>query len=241
MGDSERPGNGLSGAARLGSAHGVGARSNNCLWRQVSPMILNFRRGILRGGIDLEVLMMRHCSVQSQTLLAVFSGVVALTLSLGPVVAQQGRVVTVQQDRTPSNSLDQKPAHNGPVKGVVAPTPRCAPKSSAYVMSVPNGFGTLTERRGSSVRFRCRAAGECSADYSVSGNVGKLVGQLGQDCRFKGHWILARGSSRCAETKAGSAYWGRLEFQFNASGRRWHGRYGICNRTLKYKWNGRLR
>lgn len=130
-----------------------------------------------------------------------------------------------------------------------AAAPACVPTTARYLFSGKNGFGYVVESPGSDIRFRCRGYGKCTGTWYLGGALrGRFMGVFTPNCRFQGYWTaqnikcgLFSCFRRCSEIKGGTYYWGKVIFQFNATGNNWTGWKSKCNGSSRILYNGRAK
>lgn len=76
--------------------------------------------------------------------------------------------------------------------------------------------------------------------YYEFGN-GRIFGYIDAQGILTGYWIQDSSSPRCAATKAGSPYYGKLYLQAGAAdgGPGFHGNWGACDENPSLLWDGR--
>ena len=74
-----------------------------------------------------------------------------------------------------------------------------------------------------------------SAPYKSEG--GTVSGEL-KGSTLVGHWHEPESSKQCASKKAGTLYWGRVEFDFNPAVDKYEGRWGYCDEVPERGWSG---
>ena len=75
-----------------------------------------------------------------------------------------------------------------------------------------------------------------SAPYKSEG--GTVSGEL-KGSKLIGHWHEPHSSVECPTVRAGTRYWGRVEFVFNSAANEYAGTWGYCNEVPERGWSGR--
>ena len=74
-----------------------------------------------------------------------------------------------------------------------------------------------------------------TAPYKSEG--GTVAGNL-EGSSLVGYWHEPESSKKCASQRAGTWYWGRIEFDFNAAVDKYEGRWGYCDEAPERGWSG---
>lgn len=74
------------------------------------------------------------------------------------------------------------------------------------------------------------------AAYKSEG--GTVAGEL-KDSTLVGHWHEPHSSMKCASKRAGTFYWGRVEFAFNPAVDAYEGKWGYCDEAPQRGWSGK--
>lgn len=67
---------------------------------------------------------------------------------------------------------------------------------------------------------------------------GRLEGQA-EGRVFTGFWVETDSNERCDTPRQGSHHWGRAQFELNAAGDAFEGRFGRCEAEPDSTWSGR--
>jgi hypothetical protein len=90
------------------------------------------------------------------------------------------------------------------------------------VTDVKDGSGAVTGK-------------SATAPYKSEG--GTVAGEL-KGSTLVGHWHEPESSMKCATKRAGTFYWGRIEFAFDAAAKAYEGKWGYCDETPERGWSG---
>ena len=74
------------------------------------------------------------------------------------------------------------------------------------------------------------------APYKEEG--GTVSGEL-RGSTLVGYWHEPESSKKCATQRAGTWYWGRIEFVFDADAKTYAGTWGYCDEAPERGWSGR--
>jgi len=75
-----------------------------------------------------------------------------------------------------------------------------------------------------------------SAPYKSEG--GTVSGEL-KGSTLVGHWHEPHSSVECPTARAGTRYWGRVEFECNSAAAEYAGKWGYCNEVTERGWSGK--
>ena len=75
-----------------------------------------------------------------------------------------------------------------------------------------------------------------SAPYKSEG--GTVSGEL-KGSTLVGYWHEPYSSMKCSSKRAGTFYWGRVEFAFNPAVDAYEGKWGYCDEAPERGWSGK--
>jgi hypothetical protein len=150
--------------------------------------------------------------------IAVLAACAALGL-VAPAAAQG------DQGYVPPGSLSAPPSP--PATPQPAPVPPPAPQSQptfSGAWSSSEGDLSLVQQNGS-----------LAGTYSKRG--GRIMGQV-DGAQAQGYWAQDLADQGCANTRFGTAYWGRFTWSLSPDGGHFDGQWSYCDADPTNPWNG---
>jgi hypothetical protein len=107
--------------------------------------------------------------------------------------------------------------------------------SVGAVAAQPSSFAGRWDTQYNAMRLRQDDSGHVTGPYAF--NDGRIEGQV-NDRTLTGYWAQSSSEQRCAISRLGSRYWGRLSFVLSADGGTFTGRWNYCSADPSGSWSG---